>query len=111
MAGRVAPATPSLITSARFGTSLSTDQRTKRYLITMAFRVVCFLAAVVAPLPWNVVLLVAAALLPGIAVLLGNARDNRPATPVAFEADDEAPQLAITAGEVIKGDVEQEDDR
>lgn len=111
MAGRVAPAEPSLITSARFGTSLSTDQRAKRYVITMLFRVVCFIAAVVAPIPWNVVLLIVAALLPGIAVLLGNARDNRPEAPVTFDEEDAAPRLAITAGEVVKGDVEQEDVR
>lgn len=109
MAGRVVPARPSLITSARFGTSLSTDQRAKRYIITMVFRVVFFLAAVVAPLPWNVVLFVAAALLPGIAVLLGNARDNRP-EPTASPLDEEAPRLEITMGQVIEGEV-QEDDR
>ena len=77
----------------------------------MLFRVVCFIAAVVAPIPWNVVLLIAAALLPGIAVLLGNARDNRPEAPVTFDEEDAAPRLAITAGEVVKGDVEQEDVR
>ena len=109
MAGRVAPAEPSLITSARFGTSLSTDQRAKRYVITMLFRVVCFIAAVVAPIPWNVVLLIAAALLAGIAVLLGNARDNRP-EPTASPDEDVPQRLELTAGEVVKGEV-QEDDR
>ncbi|MDO5533283.1 MAG: DUF3099 domain-containing protein [Propionibacteriaceae bacterium] len=110
MAGRAAQAEASLITSASYGTSLSTDQRAKRYLITMLFRVVCFLSAVAAPMPWNVVLFVAAALLPGIAVLLGNARDNRPATLVAHDDDDaDAPRLALTAGEVVRGDVERED--
>lgn len=108
MAGRAVPARPSLITSARFGTSLSTDQRAKRYIITMLFRVVCFIAAVVAPLPWNVVLFVAAALLPGIAVLLGNASDNRP-EPTASPLD-EAQRLELTTGEIIEGEV-QEDDR
>ena len=118
MAGR-AHGAPALITSARPGASLSTDQRTKRYLISMAFRVVCFLAAVAAPTPWNLVLLVAAALLPGIAVLLANAKDNRPSATVA---EDEAPERpALPTGEVVRGDVigedvivgevEQEDDR
>ena len=109
MAGR-GHAAPALITSARHGASLSTDQRTKRYLISMAFRVVCFLAAVVAPTPWNLVLLAAAALLPGVAVLLANAKDNRPDAP-AVDDEDVPVRLAITAGEIIAGDVEQEDDR
>ena len=61
MAGRAVHPRPPLITSARFGASLSTDQRARRYVITMLFRVVCFLCAVVAPAPWNVVLFVAAA--------------------------------------------------
>lgn len=108
MAGRAEHARPPLITSARFGTSLSTDQRAKRYIITMVFRVVCFFAAVIAPLPWNVVLFVVAALLPGVAVLLGNAADNRP-EPTASPLD-EAPRLELTTGEVIHGEV-QEDDR
>lgn len=114
MATRAVKVQPPLITSARFGTSLSTDQRAKRYIITMAFRVVFFLAAVVAPLPWNVVLFVAAALLPGIAVLLGNARDNRP-EPTASPVEAERPALTtggteVVAGEVIDEDA-QEDDR
>ncbi len=108
MAGRAAHARPPLITSARFGTSLSTDQRAKRYIITMAFRVVCFISAVFAPTPWNIVLFVAAALLPGIAVLLGNASDNRP-EPTASGAE-EAQRLEITTGEVVEGEV-QEDHR
>ena len=108
MAGRAVPARPSLITSARFGTSLSTDQRAKRYIITMVFRVVCFIAAVIAPMPWNVVLFVTAALLPGIAVLLGNASHNRP-EPTASRFE-ETQRLELTTGQIIAGEV-QEDDR
>ena len=108
MAGRAVHAQPALITSARFGTSLSTDQRAKRYIITMTFRVVCFIAAVFVPLPWNVVLFVTAALLPGIAVLLGNARDNRPG-PTASPDEDVPQRLELTAGEVVKGEVEEDD--
>jgi len=110
VATRAVKVQPPLITSARFGNSLSTDQRAKRYIISMTIRVACFLSAVVAPLPWNVVLFVAAALLPGIAVLLGNARDNRPEpTASPFE---EVERPALTTGEVVKGEVitdEQED--
>lgn len=105
MAERATADRPALITSARVGTSLSTDQRARRYVITMLFRVVCFIAAVISPLPWNVILFVAAAVLPGIAVLLGNARDNRPS---ALVGDDEEPRLAITAGQIVHGEVEDE---
>lgn len=68
---------PPLITSARFSKSLDADQRRTRYLWTMAVRVACFLAATVTPLPWNLILLVAAAILPTLAVMLANAIDLR----------------------------------
>ena len=109
MAGRE-HAPPSLITSARHGASLSTDQRTKRYLVTMGFRVACFLAAALAPTPWNIVLLGAAALLPGIAVLLANAKDNRPDAP-APAIEPAAPQRALGSGEVVPGDIEEGDEQ
>lgn len=105
MAGRAGTAKPPLITDARWSTSLSTDQRMRRYVLTMLFRVVCFIAAVPSPPPWNVVLFVSAALLPGIAVLLGNARDNRPA-PVASDDEPQLGRPALTVGEIIRGDVE-----
>lgn len=107
MAGRGTGARPSVITDARIGTSLSTDQRTRRYLITMGIRVVAFFAAVVAPFPWNVVLFVAAAILPGFAVLLGNASDNH-APPVARPLEGEQ-RLELTAGDIVQGSVEDED--
>ncbi|MFT3875522.1 MAG: DUF3099 domain-containing protein [Propioniciclava sp.] len=106
MAGRATTDRPALITSARVGTSLSSEQRIRRYLVTMAVRVICFLAGIASPLPWNIVLFLMAALLPGIAVLLANARDNRPAAVVP--AEDEEPRLAITAGEIVQGEVEDE---
>ncbi|MFP5416867.1 MAG: DUF3099 domain-containing protein [Actinomycetes bacterium] len=107
MAGRVVPPRPPLITDARFPSSLSTDQRARRYMITMGFRVACFLAGVLSPTPWNVVLFVAAAILPGIAVLFGNSRDNRP-DPVAPVDEDAVPALlpggAVVRGEVVPGE-------
>lgn len=108
MAGRAAHAAPPLITNARVGTSLSTDQRTKRYLLSMGFRVACFIGAIAAPLPWNVVLFVSAAIVPGVAVLLGNAKDNRPA-PIVLPHD-EVPHLALTAGEIVRGEIADEED-
>lgn len=79
---------PALITSARFSKSLDTDQRRTRYLWTMAARVACFLAATVTPLPWNLILLVAAAVLPTLAVMLANAIDlRRPPDPDPAEPE------------------------
>lgn len=94
------------ITDARPGATLSTDQRTRRYLWTMGFRVVAFLGAAITPLPWNVVLIAAAALLPGIAVLLGNMRDNR-VSPVLAPTEP-LPLPALEASEVVAGDVEDD---
>lgn len=98
---------PTLITDARYGTTLSTDQRTKRYLWTMGFRVAAFICAAFTPLPWNLVLIAAAALLPGIAVLFGNARDNHVGTVAPPE---ESPH-ALETTPAIQGEVEDEDGR
>lgn len=97
---------PLLITSARIPRSLDTSQRTHRYVLTMALRVVCFVAGMFAPLPWSIALLLAAALLPAVGVLLANAVDHR-TPPLPPEEDVTRP--ALTAGEVIPGEVEQED--
>lgn len=109
MAGRGSEHAPALITSARFGTSLSADQRARRYVVTMSIRVVCFIAGVASPLPWSGVLLLAAAVLPGIAVLLANARDNRPSALVTDDADVPLAR-ALTAGETVPGEVDDEVD-
>lgn len=101
----MAPRTrPTLITDARQGRTLSADQRQRRYLWTMAFRVVAFLSAVAVPLPWNIVLIAAAAVLPGIAVLFGNMRDNRVPPPAPPE-EDIAPLPAIGPGDIVPGAV------
>jgi len=64
-------------------TSLSEDQRqrTRRYLISMAIRTVCFIGAIVASgwLRWTLV--AAAVVLPYVAVVMANAgrrRSDRP---------------------------------
>ena len=90
------------ITDARPGATLSTDQRTRRYLWTMAFRVLAFIGAALTPLPWNLALIAAAVLLPAIAVLFGNARDNH---IEAVARDDQSPP-AITSGPIIPGEVD-----
>ncbi|MDN5571604.1 MAG: DUF3099 domain-containing protein [Propionibacteriaceae bacterium] len=99
---------PTIITDARYGTTLSAESRERRYLWTMAFRVVTFLVALFSPLPWNVLLFLAAALLPAIAVLLGNARDNH--LEPAMDPEPDAPaRPALERGEVVHGDVVEPD--
>lgn len=96
---------PALITSARPGKTLDADARMFRYLWTMAVRVGCFLAATVTPLPWNLLLLLAAAVLPTVAVLLANAIDQRQL------AGPEAPEVVrreLPGPGTVGGEVEDE---
>ncbi len=99
---------PVLITSARFGKTLDNAARRRRYLWTMAVRVACFLAATVTPLPWNLLLLLAAAVLPTIAVMLANAVDQR---SLPEPAADPAPRPELPASGVVKGAVEPEEEQ
>lgn len=72
-----------VITTARFSRTLDNNARRTRYLWTMATRVVCFLAGTVTPMPWNLLLFLAAAVLPALAVMLANAIDLRAQPPTA----------------------------
>ena len=107
--GAVSPANapkPTLITSARKRRSLDADERRNRYLWTMAVRVACFLAATVTPLPWNLMLLLATAVLPTIAVMLANAIDQR--RPLEVETPEPVNRIAITSAETVDGSVVDE---
>ena len=75
MAGKSAPVYR--ITGA--GSALSADQsgRTRRYLISMGIRTLCFLGAIVVGGPMRWVLIVAAIALPYVAVILANAGKER----------------------------------
>lgn len=96
---------PALITSARIPKSLDADQRIRRYLWSMAVRVVFFVAGCFAPLPYNVFLLLGAAVIPGFAVILANAIDTR--TPPVEPTDEGAgTALALTSGVIVGGEVE-----
>ena len=99
---------PVLITSARFGKTLDNAARRRRYLWTMAVRVACFLAATVTPLPWNLLLLLAAAVLPTIAVMLANAVDQRTVPEQETEVTSR-PELSGsgTVGGVVEPEEEQ----
>ena len=63
-------------------------------------------AATVTPLPWNLILLVAAAVLPTIAVMLANAIDLRREPETATPEPVERP--ALTGAEVVGGSVVEE---
>lgn len=95
-----------LITSAAKGRTLDLEERNKRYLITMGFRMVLFALVLVVPGWWKMVLLVAAAILPVFAVLLANHHEE----PTAIEtekADGDVP--ALPPGAVIPGTTEDEE--
>ena len=90
--------------------------RVRRYTITMAFRMACFLSMLFVQgwLRW--VLLAAAVFLPYIAVVLANQSDQRTRRgAVEHGAHEDAPQLTTGAaeGDVVEGSVvdEPEDER
>ena len=95
-----------VITSARFSRTLDNNARRTRYLWTMATRVACFIAGCVTPWPWNLALFIAAAVLPGLAVLLANAIDRRAqptATPPSVaSAHPELPGPDTLPGQVVE---------
>lgn len=95
---------PTLITSARKRRSLDNDERRYRYLWTMAVRVACFLAATVTPLPWNLILLVAAAVLPTVAVMLANAIDQR-RPPELEPLEQPSGKAELASAETVGGSV------
>jgi hypothetical protein len=97
-----------VITDARRGTTLDLEARTKRYLITMGIRTACFLGMIVVPGVWKLVLLVGAALLPGIAVLFANAEDRHVAPFAPDDSNDPWTAPALPAGTVIPGEVEED---
>lgn len=87
--------------------------RIRRYTITMAFRMACFLSMIWVQgwLRW--VLLACAVFLPYIAVVLANQADQRSEpSKVEHGAPEDAPQL--TTGEqveIVTGHVVEDDDR
>lgn len=102
---------PRVITTARLGTSVEMSSRIRRYSITMAFRMVCFVGVLFVHgwLRWA--LLAAAVFLPYVAVLFANqANQKGMSTTVEQGAPADAKQL--TAGpedEIVSGDVIADD--
>jgi Flp pilus assembly protein TadB len=84
--------TPVSITSARRARSADIHRRQTRYLLSMGLRTVCFVLAIVFTGPARWVFVVAAVVLPYIAVVLANAADSRSAAMPATFYDDK-PQI------------------
>jgi hypothetical protein len=61
------------ITAAPYGLAHDQAGRTRRYLVSMGIRTVCFVGAFFAPSPWRWVLVAGAVLLPYVAVVVANA--------------------------------------
>jgi hypothetical protein len=107
-----------VITDARSASSREMSGRVRRYTITMAFRMACFLSMIFVQgwLRW--VLLACAVFLPYIAVVLANQSDQRtgPGGLVERGAPSDAPQLTtgeqpeVVVGEVVEGSHDEDED-
>ena len=96
------------ITDARAGNSVDMTQRIRRYTITMAFRTVCFLVAVIFAHGWlQWTLFAGAVFLPYMAVLLANQSNMKGQKRVVRRgAPDDAKQLTVMpASEYVEGEV------
>lgn len=83
--GRPRPATPAVrITSAPTALADDVAARTRRYLIQMGIRVVCFIGAVAVDHWSRWLLLAGAVVLPYIAVVLANAGRERAVDPGTY---------------------------
>lgn len=73
----------------------------------MSFRVVCFIAMIFVPGPARIALLVAAAILPAIAVLIANAVDKRTTKEDFVEAGAPEARQALPrdSTDVVHGEV------
>lgn len=108
----VIPSGATNITDARAGSSVEMSQRIRRYTVTMAFRTVCFLVAVIFAHGWlQWVLFAGAVFLPYMAVLLANQANTKGLKkPVRRGAPGDAKQLTtgpapvFVEGEVIVDD-------
>ena len=78
------------------GSGLSEDQRTRtrRYLISMGVRTLCFIGAVVTPSPWRWILFIGAIFLPYVAVVMANAgRDSQDRSDLESFVRPDAPAI------------------
>ncbi len=81
------------ITTAQRGRQADADARLRRYLAMMGVRIVCVVLAIVVPGWPKVIFILGAVVLPYLAVVVGNARDNRHvAGQTSFAGPDSGPQ-------------------
>ena len=100
------PGEPVVITHAALSHSDDMSRRQHRYLITMSIRTACFVGLWLTPGVWRWSFLVGAAVLPAIAVVLGNAADRRSVVvDDTVPSTGETPREAITDQSVIPGEV------
>lgn len=100
-----------LITDARHGRSKDLRGREVRYLVTMGFRIACFVALIFVPSnSLRLGLVVAAAVLPAFAVLIANAVDQRTATarPVEQGEPEERRALPRESTDIVSSNVVDE---
>lgn len=100
---RELPGEVHVITDAAIAHSADVSRRQHRYLITMGIRTACFILLVVTPSPWRWAFLGFAAILPGFAVLLGNAADRRSAPASKIQ---EPSTHELTSHQIIEGQAE-----
>lgn len=100
--------TRSLITTARPGASSDFNSRQTRYMVTMAFRVACFVAMIWVPGPWRWLLFGGAVILPGIAVMFANQADQRSNRDTMETTS--GSHFSITGSHIAELDDQQADD-
>ncbi len=97
-----------VITNALMGRSDDVSMRQHRYLLTMAIRTLCFLGLAVTHGYMRWICVAGAAILPAIAVLLGNATDRRtPGQVIDVTGKPPVERPAIDSGHTIEGEVEE----
>ena len=95
------------ITSAKRSASEDLEMRQRRYLWSMLVRTVCFIGLVITPNPWRWSFLLGAAVIPAIAVVLGNAADRR-TTDTLPSRQDEEPHGELGPAITIHGEVDED---
>lgn len=84
------------ITDAQRGTAAQQSGRTKKYLISMMIRTVCFLLAIVVPGWPKIAFIIGAVALPYLAVVIANAGRENDDPPITQRASLDA--RALTSG-------------
>ena len=80
--------------------------RQRRYLWSMLVRTVCFIGLVITPSPWRWSFLLGAAVIPAVAVVLGNAV-NRRTTDTLSSQHGEKPHSELGPAMTIHGEVDE----